>query len=93
MNKVVIATKLYSCHPEDQHLSIVLCVVLKASGYEFATWVYNSRTNSYDLGRYYVTPSPAIRDFLSRGVLELNSPKEAAHTIRIFAENLDQWKK
>ncbi len=61
----VIMYKPASCHPDDQHLFYVLCVLHDG---KFATWMYNNEMKGCFFGHYFHSTDlhEACTDFFGR---------------------------
>lgn len=60
-----IARKLYSSHPDDSYLTVVLHTNQKG---EFVTHLHNATTDGFSSGHYFQTLEEAMKDFDQRGV-------------------------
>lgn len=60
----IIATKPYSSHPDDSHLTVVLHKNFKG---EYVTHVHNSEDGGFYWGHYFSDLESAMKDFHKRG--------------------------
>lgn len=67
MHRLIKASKMYSNHPGDEHLEVVLANI---GGYQpWVTWMYNKQDSSYFWGHYFEDYKDAMEDFNKRGRL------------------------
>ena len=64
----LIAHKMFSLHPDDWYLSIVLCERIRPnSGSDFVVWTYNCESGGFGGGHYTNCCHKAITNFNERG--------------------------
>lgn len=66
MKKQILEKKPYSNHPDDKHLSVVLCK-WEQSALPYVVWVHNSQDGGYHNGDYCATLKEAVDAFEKRG--------------------------
>ena len=60
----IIASKAYSQHPDDGHLSVVLCRSQHRD--EWVTWLGNSSCGGCGNGHYFRDAEDALTDYVRR---------------------------
>ena len=66
----ILASKLYSTHPDDSHLYVVVrCIPSSLPGHkdEYVTHIYNAYDKGYHFGHYFTNLKDAMADFAKRG--------------------------
>jgi len=62
--RLVLKRKLYSNHPYDKHLEVVLAYLPEKK--EYVTWMYNKECGGFNTGHYYTELAPALKNFDER---------------------------
>jgi len=82
--KTILEKKPYSNHPEDTHLSVVLCEIDQKDHY--VTWMHNSEDDGYFWGHYFETLREARIDYNKRGIRQ--EVKENTESIRLASRRI-----
>jgi|WetSurMetagenome_2_1015567.scaffolds.fasta_scaffold45084_5 hypothetical protein len=61
----VLLARPYTVHPDDWHLSVVLCEVVFGV-HPYATFMHNAQANAMFSGNYFKTKDEAFEDWKKR---------------------------